>query len=340
MRIAVTGSTGHLGEALVRVLRAPGVRDDVVGLDLLPSPWTAKVGSIADRDLVREFLAGADAVIHTATLHKPHIGTHDRSSFVATNVTGTLTIIEEAVEAGVGSFVFVSTTSTYGRAIQPGQDGAAVWVDESLIPVPKNIYGATKVAAEDLCELVHRESGIPCVVLRTSRFFPEGDDDQNLLLGFDGLNLKVNELLYRRVDIEDAVSACRLAVDRAPDIGFGRYIVSATTPFTPDDLRELGRSAPDVVKERYPEYPRIFDSRGWRMLSRVDRVYDNAAARNALSWQPRYDFGHALNRLAAGEDPRSQLALTVGSKGYHSWASAQRAGIGPATPGACPDPGR
>jgi nucleoside-diphosphate-sugar epimerase len=115
MRVLVTGSTGHLGEALCRVLREDGV--DVVGLDLLPSPYTTVVGSIADRALVRRAVAGADAVLHAATLHKPHVGSHRRQDFVDTNVTGTLNLLEEAVAAGVERFVFTSTTSAFGRAL-------------------------------------------------------------------------------------------------------------------------------------------------------------------------------------------------------------------------------
>jgi UDP-glucose 4-epimerase len=54
------------------------------------------------------------------------------------------------------------------------------------------------------------------------------------------------------------------------------------------------------------------------MLPAIDRVYDNARARRDLGWAPRFDFRHALDRLARGEDPRSDLALAVGAKGYHA----------------------
>src|SRR4051812_31377288 len=111
MRILVTGSSGHLGEALCRVLR------DTAGLDILPGPYTTIVGSIADRDLVREAMQGVDAVLHAATLHKPHVGSHTRGDFVETNITGTLTLLEEAVAAGVSRFIYTSTTSAFGRAL-------------------------------------------------------------------------------------------------------------------------------------------------------------------------------------------------------------------------------
>ena len=214
MRILVTGSAGHLGEALVRELASEG--RDVVGLDVLDSPHTTVVGSIADRDLVRRSVDGVDAILHAATLHKPHVGSHRRQDFVDTNVTGTLNLLEEAVAAGVGRFVFTSTTSAFGRALVPPAGEPAAWITEDVTPVPRNVYGVTKTAAEDLCELVHRDHGLPCLILRTSRFFPEADDRDEVRAAYEDANLKVNELLYRRVDLADVVSAHRLALERAP----------------------------------------------------------------------------------------------------------------------------
>jgi len=302
MRILVTGSAGHLGEALIRVLAPEGY--DVVGLDVLDSPHTTVVGSIADRATVRRCVEGVAAVIHGATLHKPHVGSHGRQDFVDTNVTGTLNLLEEAVAAGVGRFVFTSTTSAFGLALTPPPGAPAAWIAEDVAPIPRNIYGATKTAAEDLCELVHRDHGLPCLILRTSRFFPEPDDRDDVRLAYDDANVKVNELLYRRVDLEDVVSAHRLALERAPEIGFGRYIISATTPFTPDDLALLRGDAPAVVRRLFPDYEGIYAQRGWTMFPSIERVYVNDRARRELGWTPRYDFRHALDRLADAGDVR------------------------------------
>jgi UDP-glucose 4-epimerase len=312
----VTGSAGHLGEALVRVLRADG--HDVIGLDVLESPYTDVVGSIADRECVRRSAKGVEAILHAATLHKPHVGSHDRRSFVETNVTGTLNLLEAAVEAGVDRFVFTSTTSAFGKALTPAPGEPAAWITEDVTPVPRNIYGVTKTAAEDLCLLVNRDHGLPCLILRTSRFFPEADDRDEVRTAYEDANLKVNELLYRRVDLEDVVSAHRQALERAPDVGFGRYIVSATTPFSRADLAELRKDAPAVVQRLFPDYGAVYDARDWRMFPSIDRVYDNARARSELGWAPRYDFRYALDQVQAGEDPRSELAKTVGAKGYHA----------------------
>jgi UDP-glucose 4-epimerase len=315
MRILITGSAGHLGEAVARVLGAQG--HEVVGLDVLDSPFTTVVASVADRAAVRGCVDGADAVVHAATLHKPHVGTHERLAFVETNVVGTLNLLEEAVAAGIGRFVFTSTTSAFGRALVPQAGAPAAWITEDVAPLPRNVYGATKTAAEDLCELVHRDHGLPCLILRTSRFFPEADDRDDVRVAYDDANLKVNELLYRRVDLEDVVEAHRLALERAPELGFGRYIVSATTPFGPGDLAELRADAPAVVRRLVPGYEAVYARLGWRMLPSIERVYVNERARRELGWAPRYDFAHALDRLAAGEPHLSPLAAAVGAKGYH-----------------------
>jgi UDP-glucose 4-epimerase len=154
--------------------------------------------------------------------------------------------------------------------------------------------------------------------LRTSRFFPEEDDREETRRAYDDRNAKVNEFLYRRVDLEDVVSAHLLAVEKAPLIGFGRYIVSATTPFTRDDLLDLRADALLALKRRVPDYEVEYARRGWKMFPGIDRVYVNERARNVLGWQPKYDFKFLLDRLIAGVDPLSPLARTVGSKGYHT----------------------
>ena len=315
-RVLVTGSAGHLGEALVRVLREQG--REVVGVDLLESPFTTVAGTITDRATVRACLDGVGTVLHPATLHKPHVGSHGRQAFVDTNITGTLTLLEEAVAAGVASFVFTSTTSAFGRALTPAAGAPAAWITEDVSPVPRNIYGVTKTAAENLCELVHRDHGLPVIVLRTSRFFPEPDDVDAVRAAYPDANIKANEFLYRRVDVQDVVDAHLLAADRAAAIGFGRYIVSATTPFTQADLAELRTDAPAVVARLFPDQAAAYQQRGWRMFGQIDRVYVNARARAELGWSPAYDFRKVLDAVKAGEDPRSPLARTVGAKGYHA----------------------
>jgi UDP-glucose 4-epimerase len=308
VKILVTGSSGHLGEALVRTLKT-----DAIGLDIRPSNFTNNVGSILDREFVRHSMKDIDIVLHTATLHKPHILTRSRQDYVDTNITGTLNLLEEAISANVQAFIFTSTTSVFGNAINPN---SIIWVTEDVVPIPKNIYGVTKKAAEDLCETFHQDYRLPCIILRTSRFFPEEDDREDVRKNYDDSNIKANEFLYRRVELEDVVSAHILAMQKAASIGFGRYIISATTPFNLNDLSELFTNAPQVVKRNFPDYEHVYQHRGWKMFPGIDRVYVNERARKDLGWNPEYDFGYILDCFKTEKDPRSELAKQVGFKGY------------------------
>jgi UDP-glucose 4-epimerase len=313
--VLVTGSSGHLGEALVRTLRTQ--RRDVVGIDIRPGAFTHQVGSIVNRAFIRRYMKGVTAVLHAATLHKPHVATHDRQAFIDVNVTGTLNLLEEAVAAGVKAFVYTSSTSVFGDALVPPPGEPAAWVTEDVVQVPKNIYGVTKSAAEDLCQLFARNHSLGVVVLRTSRFFPEEDDNRATREAYADANTKANEFLYRRVDIEDVVSAHLLAARHATSAGFSKYIISATTPFTRDDAAMLRSDAPRLVRRYVPDYETEFARRGWTMIPSIDRIYVNDKARAELGWQPRYDFRTLIARLRANDDIRSPLAREVGSKGYH-----------------------
>ena len=102
-----------------------------------PGAFTQRVGSITDRGFVRQCMKGVTAVLHAATLHKPHVATHSRQDFVDVNVTGTLNLLEEAAAAGVTAFVYTSTTSVFGDALVPPPGEPAAWVTEDVIPVPE-----------------------------------------------------------------------------------------------------------------------------------------------------------------------------------------------------------
>ena len=313
-RWLVTGSAGHLGEALVRVLRERG--ETVLGFDLKPSAHTDVVASLIDRDQMARAVAGVDHVLHTATLHKPHVASHSRQDFIDVNVSGTLAVLEASAAASVRSVVFTSSTSAFGRALTPAPGEPAVWITEDVADQVRNIYGATKTAAENLCELAACD-GLPVVVLRTSRFFPEPDDRDDARARYHDANLKAVEYLYRRVDLSDAVEAHLLAARRAPELGFVRYIISATTPFAEQDRAELGQDAPTVVARLFPELVERFTTRGWTIPQAIDRIYVNTRARHELDWTPRWAFP-ATAELALNEGHvLSPLAGLVGAKGYH-----------------------
>ncbi len=304
--VLVTGSSGWLGAALVRRLGAAAV-----GLDPVPAPTTQVVGSVADADLVRRTIRrrGITAVVHAGALHKPHVATHSAEAFIDVNVRGTLVALQAASDLGVERFVFTSTTSLLiDRDIRYGTPDRAHWLTEARAPLrPRNIYGVSKLAAEQLCRLHHELSGLPVTILRTSRFFPE-DDDKAHRIAQSGPNTKANELLFRRLTLDDCVDAHLHALERAPALGFDTFIVSAPTPFQTGDAAALATDAPAVVARYHPRYLEVYARLGWTMFPQITRVYDATRSERVLGFRCRTDFGVVLDRLAAGEDP----ALVVG----------------------------
>ena len=299
MRILLTGSSGWLGRFLAPMLRARG--DVVIGLDVAPGIDTDVIGSVADRALIDRVFAdyGIEAVIHGGALHKPDIARYPAQAFIHVNVTGTLNLLEAAAKAGHDRFVFTSTTSLMiSTAIRNELADHAVWLDETSGPLePRNIYGVTKLAAEQLCRLAQLESGLNCVVLRTSRFFPEDDDTHRDL---SGENMKANELLHRRLTVEDAARVHIAALDRAPEIGFGSFIISAPTPFNRSECDELKRDAATVIARHFPDAPALYAAKGWELPKSVGRVYDAARAEQVLGFRCETDFNAVVEALRSG----------------------------------------
>lgn len=299
MRILLTGSSGWLGRYLAPMLREAG--HHVTGLDVAPGADTDAIGSVADAALIDRIFGehGIEAVIHGGALHKPDIARYPKQAFIDVNVTGTLNLLEAAAKAGHDRFVFTSTTSLMiSQAIRDEAGDAAVWLDEDSGPIePRNIYGVTKFAAEQLCRLFHAEHGLNCIVLRTGRFFPEDDDTHSHP---PGENLKANEFLNRRLTVEDAARAHLAALEKAPAVGFSAYIVSAPTPFARADAAELKHDAVAVIARYFPEAPALYAARGWVLPQRIGRVYDSSRITRGLGFAFDTGFAQILAALRNG----------------------------------------
>ncbi len=302
MRVLLTGSSGWLGRFLAPMLRQAG--HAVIGMDVAPGPETQVRASVADRAAVDRAFADhvIEAVIHAGGLHKPDIARFPAQRFVDVNVTGTLNLLEAASSAGHDRFVFTSTTSLMiTQAIRDEAAEAAIWLDETFGPLaPRNIYGVTKLAAEQLCRLYAETRGLNVVALRTGRFFPEEDDT---LKGLSGENLKANEFLNRRLTVEDAARAHVCALDRAPAIGFGVYVICAPTPFARDHAAALKQDAASLVARLFPEAPGLYAARGWSLPRSIGRVYDASQAEHALGFRAQTDFAAILYALQQDQPP-------------------------------------
>ena len=261
MRILVTGAAGLIGSAVAESLRAA---DAVVGLDLTPGP---QVDLVAD---IREPLplGGFDAVVHVAALHAPHVGLAPDVEFRRVNVDATARLLDAAIAANVSRFVFTSTTSVYGHALEPA-DGRAAWIDEEVEPQPRDIYDETKLAAEARV----RAAGLPGAILRMSRCFPEPLRDMAAYR------------LHRGIDRRDVARAHVLAL--LADAPAQTLVMSASPPFVEADREALLTDPDAVLRLRAPGLAERFQRRGWP-LGPIGRVYSPRKAAASLGFVPRY----------------------------------------------------
>jgi nucleoside-diphosphate-sugar epimerase len=249
MRVIVTGAAGLIGSAVAARL----ARDhDVIGVDLRPGPHVSIVGDCHDV----AFPKGADAIVHVAALHAPDVGVRSDREFLRINVDATARLLDY----GARHFVFTSTTSLFGHALHG-------WIDETIVPQPRDIYDETKLEAE---KLVAEAGG---AILRMSRCFPEPEE------------LMTAYRLHRGIDRRDVAEAHCLALGRT-----GTWVISADTPFMREDSAQLALDAPSVIEKRWPG----LTARMPFVPPSIDRVYDNSLARLELGFRPRFGIEACL----------------------------------------------
>jgi UDP-glucose 4-epimerase len=272
VRVLVTGTSGGLGGEVAGALARAGI--EVLGVDARPGPRTTVVADVRDARAMHRAIERSDALIHTVSLHAPDLKRSSVQDFISTNVVALRNALHAAAAARLSRVVFTSTTSVYGHALDPRDE--AVWVDESLVPQPRDIYDVTKLAAERLCARFNRSTDVPTVSLRISRFSFSSDP-----------GLAAAYCLHRAVDVRDAALAHLLALVRPLD-GYHTFNVSGASPFKREDVAQLLRNAASVLERRAPEIVAAFRRAGRPLPHRIDRVYAIDQARRGLAYEPRY----------------------------------------------------
>jgi UDP-glucose 4-epimerase len=278
-KVLVTGSSGQLGREIVRQLKLRNY--EVLGVDILESDTTNEIIDIRDNEQIKRITKGIDAIIHTAAIHGKHYELkYPREKFIETNINGTFNLLNACVENRINKFLYTSTTSIYGKSMVNKKQ--AVWVDENLIPNPRDIYDITKLTAELLCRDYFEKESIETTVLRVSRFLPEDE------------NTKAVHRLYRGLDEYDGAIGHILALEKRFKT-FEIYNISNESPFQKEDLKALILDAKEVIKKYYSRIEQIFEEKKWVFPKSIDRVYSIDKAKKELGYKPINNFDSFLS---------------------------------------------
>jgi dTDP-glucose 4,6-dehydratase len=170
-RVLVTGAGGFIGSHLAERLVALGARTramvhyDAIGswgwLDASPlaSDMEVVAGDVRDRDSVRRAMQGVEYVFNLAALIGIPYSYDAPESYVQTNLTGTLNVLQAARELGTQRVVHTSTSEVYGTA-------RYVPIDEKHPLQGQSPYSASKIAADKMSEAFHHSFGVPAVIVR------------------------------------------------------------------------------------------------------------------------------------------------------------------------------
>lgn len=304
---AVTGAGGfigsHLAEALVRagasvraMVRYNG-RSDIGSLaELEPTVLQAievVPADITDPYAVRSFVRGSHTVFHLAALIGIPYSYTAPASYVATNVSGTLHVLEAARDAGVASVVQTSTSETYGTARH-------VPIDEDHPLQAQSPYSATKIAADALAEAFHRAFGTPVATIRPFNTYGPRQSARAVIptiavqLLRDRPTLRLGDLRPIRdlTFVEDTVRGFMAVADTPGCIGRVTNVGSGAGISIGDLARMLAELAgrPDVEIELEPRRVRPERSEVMELIA------DTTQAQQRLGWAPRVPLQEGLAR--------------------------------------------
>ena len=298
MRVLVTGHLGYLGPPLISSLLDAG--HQVTGLDsgffvadhLEPNPWVPST-AIDVRDVQPEDLRGLDAVVHLAGLSNDPLGSLDPALTYEINQAATVRLAKLARAEGVERFVFSSSCSAYGDALES-------WVDESTAPRPVTAYAESKVESER--ELAALAGSRFCVVcLRNATAFgysPNLRTDlvvNDLTVGavFRGeIRLNSDGSAWRPlVHVQDIAQAFRLALEAPADRVNGQ-VVNVGADAQNYTVLEIARTVAELVPGA-----RLSIARGAGPDRRSYRVRFDRLGQLLPDFQPRYPLRTGIRDL-------------------------------------------
>ncbi len=309
MKVLVTGGTGFAGSHLVDRLISDGFEVRVIarsqkkaeklkekGVDIV-------LGSITDKDVIKEAVNGVKKVYHLAANWRT-AGVPDKV-YWDVNVGGTRNLLEASIKENIERFVHCSTMGVHGHVDE-------IPSNENTRYNPGDIYQVTKLEAEKLALNFYKEKGLPVSVIRPCAIY--GPGDMRLLKMFRAIAKKrfimlgSGETLYHMVYVTDLAEGFRLAADKEEAIG-GAFLIGGEEYISLNKLakmiaKEIGVSPPKIHFPVWPVEllgtivekiciplkiePPIYKRRV--LFFTKDRAFDISKAKNILGYKPKVDL--------------------------------------------------
>ncbi len=276
-RVLVSGSDGRIGRATVEELRAHGY--EVTPADLNPrQPWVTRQVDFTDLGQVVGLMLGHDAVIHLAAIPSPDA--HTAEVVFRTNVVSTFNVLEAATILGISHITMASSISALGyafrhRAFNP----LYLPIDEAHPLLSQDCYGLSKMIGEELAAGFRRRT--PEMSLVSLRFtFVVDEAAQTWLPAAREQptdDVSTYGAFWTFVDVRDAATACRLALEYEQP-GHEAFYICAPIIYRKDDIR-------DLMARHFPgDYPIGDAVRG------AASPVDVSKAERLLGWKARYNW--------------------------------------------------
>ena len=293
-RILVTGAAGTLGRVTIPRLVEAGydvLAGDVRTIDDVPRGVATIDLDVRDGAAVRDAMGGVVGVLHAAAWHGIHLRDHEPTEFWDLNASGTYHVLQAALEAGTRAVVLSSTMGVYGRSRESAPGKPIVRIHEALPLLPADVYGATKVVAEQLSAYYARR-GVAGVALRYGMFVPEPFHHAGI------------RFLYGGVDERDVAEANLLALRRLlagpPDTHLGALNIESSLPWQDVDGLTSGQDPMTTIEQHWPDGPGLLAAAGSEPWGPINEAYDIRRANEVLGWRPRRGFAEYLDDLRAG----------------------------------------
>jgi UDP-glucose 4-epimerase len=304
--VLVTGAAGFIGSALCRRLRSLG--HPVVGYDnlsrgrreYLPPDVRLVEGDIRDAARVEETLSAStpDCVIHLAAMHFIPDCIARPQETIDVNVEGTRRVLESCRGSSVRSFIFASSAAVYAPT-----DGPCI---EDATPLrPLEVYGESKVAAEQLVGAFYEQTGISATIVRLFNAIGRNETNPHVVPHiFESLQtsdvIRLGNIAPCRdyIDTRDVAEAILAVADSSH--GLRVFNVGTGVAYSVKDIVELLRSILGRAIEVVPEPSRMRATERMLLAADIERI------RSATQWAPRASLEDTLKDLVAAYGLQTQ----------------------------------